>query len=35
MLEGKKCEVADFYDQRVAIEVIQAARAAYDRRKQG
>ena len=31
LLENKKVEVADFYDKRVALDVIRAARQAYDR----
>ena len=32
-LEGKKSEVAEFYDRTTALAVIRAARAAYDRQQ--
>ena len=31
ILEDKRVDVSDFYDQKRALEVIRAARAAYDR----
>jgi len=31
ILEDKRVDVSDFYDQKKALEVIRAARAAYDR----
>ncbi len=31
ILEDKRVDVSDFYDQKKAIDVIRAARAAYDR----
>lgn len=33
VLEGKKSEVADFYDQKTALEIIRAARKAYELKK--
>lgn len=35
VLEHKKAEVADFYDQKAALAVIQAARASYERQHAG